>query len=155
MWSTISSVTISSKNSSESQLWTIKFTPGCPSNKCLLIGWGGSVDAQYSSLYLSEPFLAFLALFGLDQERFFGAEGPAASGSGCDHSSRFSFLSDKNSSSDHTSVASIISLKPESRKSESSSSVSKINSTISWSFRTALMIPYWKWKTTMITSSEN
>ena len=42
-----------------------------------------SVDVQHSSSYLSEPFLAFLALFNLGLGRFFGAEEPAVSGSGC------------------------------------------------------------------------
>ena len=38
---------------------------------------------QRSSSYLSEPFLAFLALFDLGLGRFFGVEEPAVSGSGC------------------------------------------------------------------------
>ena len=45
------------------------------------------------------------------------------------------FSSSENSSSDDTSVASMISSKSESLKSQSSSSVSNINSRISWSFR--------------------
>ena len=134
MWFTISSVMISSKIPSRLQLWTMSSTPGFPSNKYLLMGWGGSVDVQHSLLYISEPFLAFLALFGLGQGHFFVAEGPAVSGSGCGGFLRFSFISDKNSSSYDTSVASIISLKSESLKSKSLSSVSDVNSFMSWSF---------------------
>ena len=125
---------ISSKLSSRLQLWTMSFTPGFPSNKYLLMGWGGSVDVQHSLLYVSEPFLAFLALFGLGQGHFFVAEGPAVSGSVCGGFLRFSFISDKNSSSYDTSVASIISLKSESLKSKRLSSVSNVNPFRSWSF---------------------
>ena len=50
------------------------------------MGCGGSVDVQHSSLYLSEPFLVFLALFGLGLKRFFVREAGSISGSCCGHS---------------------------------------------------------------------
>ena len=106
----------------------MSFTPDCQSDECILMGWGGSVDVQQSWLYLSEPFLPFLALFGLVLGRFFGAEAPAVSGSGCGG------FSSGNSSSYDPSAASTISSKSDSFKSASSSSISNINSTISWLF---------------------
>ena len=88
------------------------------------MGWGGLVDVQHNSQYLT--------LFGLGLGRFFG--GPAVSGSDCGGSLRFSFICYKISSSDDTSVVFIIFSKSESLKSESSSSVSNTNSTIYLSF---------------------
>ena len=70
---------ISSNVYSRSQLLSLAFTPACQSNKCLLMGWGGLVDVQHCSLYLSESFLAFLTLFDLGLGSFFDVEEPGVS----------------------------------------------------------------------------